>query len=344
MEAPITQPRKSRFKKIVLWTLGILFFLVIGGFIAFKVSPWPTALILRKAFTDDGTKVNNALIKYVPAGITSKLNEVYDASDSDCLLDVYYPTAIENKDTVLPVVVWTHGGGFIAGSKNEVANYCKILAGKGYVVVAIDYSLGPGAHYPAPIKQLNAAVTYIKKNAAKFHIDVTRFAFAGDSAGSQISAQFAAMISSPSYAQAVGVTPSFNRQDLRCVVLFCGPYDFENVNLEGSFGPILRTFMWSYSGKKDFVNDEYFKTAGVIKYVNLDFPPAFISVGNADPLKSNSLWLSEKLKSSGVYVDTVYFPDNYTPALQHEYQFNLDGDAGKLALSKMAEFLAAKLR
>jgi hypothetical protein len=36
------------------------------------------------------------------------------------------------------------------------------------------------------------------------------------------------------------------------------------------------------------------------------------------------------------------FPDGYKPVLPHEYQFNLDTDAGQLALERSIEFLSAR--
>lgn len=73
-----------------------------------------------------------------------------------------------------------------------------------------------------------------------------------------------------------------------------------------------------------------------------DFPPAFISAGNADPLLRHSTALAETLASHGVSVDSLFFPSDYAPGLPHEYQFNLDTDAGRLALDRSGAFLASQ--
>jgi hypothetical protein len=57
-------------------------------------------------------------------------------------------------------------------------------------------------------------------------------------------------------------------------------------------------------------------------------------------LLQQSQVFSQKLKSLGVEVSDLFYPSNYSPALQHEYQFNLDIAAGKLALGQMTQFLA----
>ena len=49
---------------------------------------------------------------------------------------------------------------------------------------------------------------------------------------------------------------------------------------------------------------------------------------------------AEIAKAKGVPVDSLFFPESYTPPLRHEYQFDLDSDAGRLALDRSLEFLA----
>jgi hypothetical protein len=65
----------------------------------------------------------------------------------------------------------------------------------------------------------------------------------------------------------------------------------------------------------------------------------FISAGNADPLGLHSKALAEVAKAKGVDVDGLFFPDDYSPPLQHEYQFDLDEKAGRLALDRTETFL-----
>jgi acetyl esterase/lipase len=88
------------------------------------------------------------------------------------------------------------------------------------------------------------------------------------------------------------------------------------------------------------MNDKDLMKASVVNYVTKDFPPSFITAGNADPLLQQSEVFSTKLHSLGVEVSDLFYPSNYSPALQHEYQFTLDNAAGKLALERMQQFLA----
>ncbi|WEK18977.1 MAG: alpha/beta hydrolase [Candidatus Pedobacter colombiensis] len=326
-------------RRILAITGTALVVLALFTFLAYKLTPWPTAMLIRYYFNKEGLKVNDALLKHVPAGVSSLLDQSYIEGDKDARLDVYCPEAIANTDQRLPVVVWVHGGGWISGSKAQVANYCKILASKGYTVVAIDYSLAPEKHYPLPLQQTNRALEYINENAGRFHVDTNHFILAGDSGGAHIAAQTANIISSAGYADLIGVKPGINRKQLTGLILYCGAYDAGQIDLNGSSGIFLKTVLWSYSGEKDFVNAPLFKPASVINYITKDYPACFISVGNGDPLLSHSLALAKKLTELKVPLDSLFFKSDHKPVLPHEYQFNLDEAAGKLALDRSVKFL-----
>jgi acetyl esterase len=330
----------SRIKRIAISIGVLLIVFAVTLFIAFRVSPWPYALLIRRTFTEGALKTNKALEKHVPDGVSSILNEHYDPNDPDAYLDVYFPAALVQSGRSLPVVVWVHGGGWVSGNKEQADNYYKILASKGYTVVAIDYSIAPEQKYPTPVKQTNAALAYLSTNAQRLHINASCFILAGDSGGAHIVAQEANVLSVASFAGLLGIKPAINRSQLAGVLLFCGPYDARNVDMEGDFGQFLKTILWSYSGVKDFTTNPDFATASVIEYVTGDFPPAFISAGNGDPLLPHSLAMAEKLAGAGVLIDTLFFPATYAPAQPHEYQFNLDDTGGRLALERATRFLA----
>lgn len=324
--------------KLFLRAIAIIAVLGIAAYAAFQLSPWPSALLIRFAFDRGGDAASAALEKHVPPGIAEQLNLHYAPADSDAFLDVFYPADIDGTDRALLTVVWIHGGGWISGSKDQIANYARILAGKGFTVVGVDYSIAPGAKYPTPLRQVNAALAYLRANAARLHIDPRRLVLAGNSAGAHIAAQMANIVSVPSYAQAIGIAPAIDRAQLIGLLLNCGPYRTRKG--EGAqIGDFSRVLMWSYSGRKDFGEDPFFATTSVVDYVTADFPPAFITAGNADPLLPHSLALSDALTKLGVRVDALFHPPGYEPELPHEYQFNLDTEAGRLALDRSVGFL-----
>lgn len=316
--------------------MGGLAAVALAVYIAFQVSPWPSAMLIRWEFEKVGTKVSDALVKHVPAGITSIENQQYRPNDKDGYLDVFYPA---NAAGPLPTVVWVHGGAWVSGDKDEVDNYLKIIASHGYTVIGVDYSIAPEHQYPTPLYQLNDALAYLQQNAKRLHIDPDKIVMAGDSAGSQIVAQMATIITNPTYAQDIGIQPELAAGKLRGMLLNCGAYDLALIDTNGPFGGFLHTVLWAYSGAKDFANDPKLKQASITPYLTRDFPPSFITAGNGDPLLPQSKELAGKLQNLGVPTTALFYPDNHSPQLPHEYQFNLDNEDGQNALASIVEFL-----
>ncbi len=327
-------------RRFLLWTGGIVAVLGVGIFLAFWLSPWPMVTLISLAFAGGDAASEAALAKHVPAGLAEWRNLAYGSGTAE-RFDVFYPA---NTTAPRPTIVWVHGGGWIAGSKEGVSNYLKVLAGHGYTTVALDYSIGPGSKYPEPVREVNAALGYLVRNAGALHIDSGALVLAGDSAGAQISAQVAILTTDAGYARQLGIKPALAPDGLKAVMLLSGAYDVGAIDLRGNMGWFFRTILWAYSGVKDFTRDEQFKLLSVTNYVTPAFPHAFISSGNGDPLTPQAVTLTRKLEGLGVQVDSLFFPANYSPALKHEYQFNLDTDAGQLALMRMLAFLAATLR
>lgn len=236
-------------------------------------------------------------------------------------------------------VLWLLGGGWVSGSRRDLDSYAKILASRGFTVASVGHSISPERHYPVPVRQVNEALGYLARNTARLHVDAGRMFLAGDSAGAQIAAQEANMISVSEYAAELGVKPTIQRSQLAGVLLFCGAFDAKAVKYEGLMGWFVRTVLWSYSGRKDFLKDAAFARMSVFDYVTGAFPRAFVSAGNADPLGPQSHAFAERLAGLGVSVDSLFYPKDYAPALGHEYQLNLDTDAGRLALERCVAFL-----
>ncbi|WP_426478160.1 alpha/beta hydrolase [Chryseobacterium sp. CBSDS_008] len=335
---------ESKIRRILVWTYTII--IVVGGvFIFCQVSFRPDPMLVRHEFDENGRRVSEEMVPFLPEGIVSLYNLEYRENDKDALLNVHFPGSISTTNKMLPTIVWIHGGKWVSGSKKNVANYCKLLAGKGFTVAAIDYSVAPEYPYPTPVTRANAALDYLIKNCAFLHIDPRSIIIAGDSAGAQIAAQLANIISEPTYAYAAkfNIKSALSREQLQAVLLFCGAYDLSNMkqfDLNGPDKDFLRTVFWPYTGTKNFNNDPEVASASVARYVTPTFPPAFISVANADPMASQSYLFARKLIRLKVKVDTLFFPNSHKPLLPHEYQFDLNSVEGRMALEKAVIFLS----
>jgi acetyl esterase/lipase len=323
-------------KKLVLWVAGVAVVVAAGVYAAFQLSPWPSVWLIRSAFDQGAAQASTSIAGLVPADIAVQRGLNYAPGDRDALLDLYTPPDAPGP---LPAVLWVHGGGFISGSRADLSGYLQILASRGFVTAGIDYTPAPEAGFPTPVRQTNQALAYIVANAARFNIDPQRIFLAGDSAGAQIAAQTALIISDPGYARRLGIEPGLARPALRGVVLYCGPYDPATMNFEGPFGSFMRTVIWSYLGARD-PHDARVAQLSVTPHVTPAYPPVFISVGNADPLAPQSLALADALRGRGIEVDALFFPRDHLPPLDHEYQLLLSTDAGRLALDRSVAFLA----
>lgn len=332
--------RRHPFLRVIAIILAIIVGLATLTWTAFRVSPWPSALVVRSMFDRGGEEMNAALKQRADALPVQVTSDVNYGDERDTVLDIYRPQ--NAGSTPLPTIVWVHGGGWISGDKGQIANYLKILAAEGFTVVGVNYSIAPGATYPTPVVQTMSALGFLLHDAREFGIDPTNFVLAGDSAGSQIAAQVATIISNPEYAREVAIDASIPASSLRGTVLACGAYDLSLANVEGPFGDFLKTVLWSYTGTRDYASDPRTRTASVLNYVDKNFPPSFFTAGNADSLAPQSEAMADRLTGLGVEVETLFYSKDHEPALQHEYQFDLSNADGEEALARIVAFVHAQ--
>jgi acetyl esterase/lipase len=342
------KPPARRFyrRKWFLWPVGTIVTVVLVALIAVNVSPWPGALLIRSVFEDGAAKTQAALEKHAPEGVASITNEQYRPDDDDAYLDVYFP---EGTDSQLPTLVWTHGGAWLSGTKEDAVPWFQLIAAMGYTVVSLGYSLAPEETYPTPVHQINDAHAYLVENAERLHIDPERFILGGDSAGAQLTSQIAAVVTNPELAGAMGIEPSLKPEQLRGVVLACGIYDMK-VFVERGDLPRGGILGWggggttrADTGSRDQDNNPAFAEMSTINHVTAAYPPAFITGGNGDPLTDvQSKPLADKLDGLGVDTTTLFYPADHEPSLPHEYQFNLDNEDGQNALKEILAFIGAR--
>lgn len=320
-------------KQLILWAVAVLLVLAVAAVVAYVFTPWPRALRVRMDYDGDSKVANELLAPLVPAGITAILDQPYDPANPDLRLDVFHPADGADARTT---VVWVHGGGWLSGSKSFITNYAKILAGKGFTVAVPGYSLAPGATYPTAVRQINTALGYLVKNAARLQVDPSRIVLAGDSAGPQIALQVATLTLQPSYAQLMGIQPTLTKDQLAGLLFYCGLYALDPADVTNYY---FQTELWSYAGTRDVLNDKKFATAWVMDRLDGSFPPAFVSVGSEDGLRPQSIAFADKLAKAGVRVERLIFPTDHKPPLYHEFQFDLRRPESREALEKSVAFL-----
>lgn len=338
----------ARHKRLWWWLGGIfggLILILLSLAIWMRLSPWPGAMVIRWFFENNsGTREQQQVLKdHNPSGVTTIADEQYWVGEQDALLDVHMPDNLAAGET-LPVVVWTHGGAWLSGSKDNAEPYFRMLAKEGFVVVAPNYSLAPDYTYSKAVQQLNIAHQYVLDNSERLHADTNNIFLAGDSAGSQLSSQLAAIITNPDYAAEVGITPSLVPSQLKGLLLNCGIYNMGGLASPAQPAPKILGWgddvtVWAYSGTNDF-SDPIINQMSPMFHLNKDFPPAFITGGNADPLTdAQSKPFNEKLQQLGVPTSTLFYPADHQPELPHEYQFSIDLPDAQNAFKQMVSFV-----
>ena len=115
----------------------------------------------------------------------------------DCLfLNIWTPATRPGEG--LPVMVWIHGGGFVAGTPAEKLYHGEWLAKKGVVLVSVAYRLGVFGFLAHPelsaeskqhtsgnygLLDMIAGLQWVRKNIAAFGGDPARVTIFGESAG-----------------------------------------------------------------------------------------------------------------------------------------------------------------
>ncbi len=96
------------------------------------------------------------------------------------LLDLHVPDGAGP----FAAAILVHGGGFDEGSKStNVRPLFEPLANAGFAWFSIDYRMAPEYRFPEARDDMAAAIRWLKAHAAEYHVDPSRIAIIGESAG-----------------------------------------------------------------------------------------------------------------------------------------------------------------
>jgi acetyl esterase len=97
--------------------------------------------------------------------------------------------AAAGSTAVTPVILYTHGGGWVLGDKITHDRLVRELAnGVGATVIFVDYVNAPEAKYPIQQEQAYASLLYTVEHASELRVDPSRLAIVGDSVGGHMAA------------------------------------------------------------------------------------------------------------------------------------------------------------
>jgi acetyl esterase len=201
-----------------------------------------------------------------------------------------------------PVLMFFHGGGFVAGDLDTHDGTCRQHAvGADAVVVSVDYRLAPEHPYPAAVDDAWAATQWVAKHGSEIDADASRLAVSGDSAGGTISAVIAQR--ARDHVDQGGPKLLFQ--------LLWYPSTMWDPSLpsftENADAPILdreaiAAFSRWYAGDVDLSDPPPAMAPGRAENLT-GLPPAYLAVAGHDPLRDDGIRYGELLAAAGVPVE-----------------------------------------
>ncbi len=219
-----------------------------------------------------------------------------------------------------PVLLYLHGGGWVAGSPKSHRRLVQRFAEAGYLTLSVDYRLAPEHPFPAGYDDCVFAARWIRENAAKWNGAADRVAIGGDSAGANLAAAAAAL----------------SGEVFRTALLIYGIFDFAGAVRRGAMGIEGVAQAYLAAGYPALLADP---RVSPIAGVTAKFPPTFLIVGNKDALVPESLAMAQALKTAGVPHELRVVPD-----MIHGFiQFDMLEEC-RQSLAAMFAFMDARLR
>lgn len=122
------------------------------------------------------------------------------ANNTELKLDLYLP---HNRTTPQPTLMLFHGGGWVAGRKEQNVLYLLPYLALGWAVVNVEYRMAPNSLAPAAVEDCRCALRWVVYHAKQYSFDASKIVLTGDSAGGHL-------------ALITGMLPPGNAFDHRC--------------------------------------------------------------------------------------------------------------------------------
>lgn len=249
----------------------------------------------------------NPVLKLFPEGTVLHGNIPYNNDTlKKHLLDIYLPANTQGK---IPLVVFIHGGGWLVNDKyadiGYMGNTVSALINNGMAVASIDYRFASQAQFPALIQDCNQALSFLSKNADKYHLDVNRIALMGFSAGGHLASLQG--LANNDAIPAFFMNGEAQKFKIKAVVDYYGPSEL--TSLGSSEDPKAPEAI--LLGASPVARPDLAKIASPVTYVDRNDPPFLIFHGEKDNIVTNrqSKLLSGWLSAVGVKNELIIVPN-----------------------------------
>jgi acetyl esterase/lipase len=203
------------------------------------------------------------------------------------LLDLYLPERPAGTGRV-PVIVYLHSGGWVAGSRANVNDAAAAQVARGFAVASVDYELArPGGRgsFPGAVYDVKRAIRFLKANATEWGLDPARVIVMGASAGGHLAALVGASAGElePDVAGPLAAVDS----SVSAIVDLVGITDLATFSTTAHpwAAPLTAAFLGCpLVAGRAVCSAELLRRASLATYVNGAAPPIFMAYGGDDTL------------------------------------------------------------
>jgi acetyl esterase/lipase len=222
-------------------------------------------------------------------------------------MDVYRPP--RNHGNPRPILFAVHGGGWVAGSRDDLSANWRWFADHGWIVVSTDYTLsGEKNHqWAAAAYDIDCALAWVANHAARLGGDPSAIAVFADSAGAKlaINAAYRATMGRPRRSCA-GVVPK-----VAAVVASAPLIDLTSAwREEGVPGAYVRTFIEAYIGGSPRSAPAAMREVNSYRFINPAAPPTLFFLPEHDivaPVAGSDLFIAAAA-GAGIHTKVVRVP------------------------------------
>jgi acetyl esterase/lipase len=262
-------------------------------------------MLIKKGFKQTATNAREGLA-ILTRQYVSEIPDVEWIQD-DLVMGPHYAVPVRiyhpEPEKTLPVLIYYHGGGHMAGSVTVYDGICRKMAlNTNHIVVSVDYRLAPECPYPAGVTDAYYAAKNVWTTLDTRQVAYQRrLALAGDSAGGALSA-------SVSHISQHDAGLEITRQALIYPSL---DYTLSLDSLdENAKGYLLQKekILWYFDNY--FQHGENRKSASPLHMeLTHNLPQTLVITAGYCPLRDEGLAYVEKLNSADVPVEHLHFED-----------------------------------
>ncbi|MGE3704504.1 MAG: alpha/beta hydrolase fold domain-containing protein [Vicinamibacterales bacterium] len=228
------------------------------------------------------------------------------ASGYESKLDVYRRRDVQ---TPQPTLVFYHGGGWVAGTKEAAMMSLIPWLEMGWNVVNVEYRMNRVALAPAAAEDALCALRFVVNNAKTYGIDTGRIVVSGESAGGHL-ALMAGMATVESGLTNICSGGGFQGYEnsvpkVAAIINWYGITDLTDMVTGGA----KRSYAVQWVGG-DHARDAVAKLVSPMTYVRAGLPPILSIQGDADPIVpyAQNVKLHEALTKAGVTNELFTIP------------------------------------